>query len=186
MAKEIINNGKDINALFRKVTDLIEQARKRVVTAVNVAEVYTKYHIGQYIVEYEQKGESRAEYGKAVLKDLSVRLTERFGNGWSVDILENCRTLYILYSISETVSRKLDKAKNSVTVSRNSDTSENDKHYLSNLEPAFSLSWSHYQILMRIDNPDASSFYEIEATQQQWSVRQLRRQVGSSLYERLA
>ena len=71
MGKEIITNDKDINDLFLKVVDLVTQARERVATAVNVAEVYTKVHIGQYIVEYEQKGETRAEYGKAVLKELS-------------------------------------------------------------------------------------------------------------------
>ena len=62
----------------------------------------------------------------------------------------------------------------------------NDKQCLPNSSPTFTLSWSHYLILMRIENPDARSFYEIECTQQQWSVRQLNRQVGSSLYERLA
>ena len=77
MGKEIITNDKDINDLFLKVVDLVTQARERVATAVNIAEVYTKFHIGQYIVEYEQKGETRAEYGKAVLKELSKRLTDR-------------------------------------------------------------------------------------------------------------
>lgn len=83
-----------MNDLFLKVSDLITQARKRVVTAVNVAEVYTKFHIGQYIVEYEQKGETRAEYGKAVLKELSKRLTDRFGEGWSYSNLRQVRQFF--------------------------------------------------------------------------------------------
>ena len=66
MGKEIFTNDKYINDLFLKVVNLVTQARERVATAVNIAEVYTKFHIGQYIVEYEQKGETRAEYGKAV------------------------------------------------------------------------------------------------------------------------
>lgn len=83
-----------MNDLFLKVSDLITQARKRVVTAVNVAEVYTKFRIGQYIVEYEQKGETRAEYGKAVLKELSKRLTDRFGEGWSYSNLRQVRQFF--------------------------------------------------------------------------------------------
>lgn len=75
---------KQSDALFAKVAELIEQARRRVVTAVNVAEVYTRYHIGQYIIEDEQQGKKRAQYGKQVLNALSARLTERFGSGWSI------------------------------------------------------------------------------------------------------
>ncbi|MBQ9094683.1 MAG: DUF1016 family protein [Prevotella sp.] len=186
MGTDIITNNQDMDALFLKVVDLITQARKRVATAVNVAEVYTKYHIGQYIVEYEQKGETRAEYGKAVLKELSFRLNKQFYKGWSVDTLEKCRTLYFLYRNSETLLRKSIHENKSATLSRISGLDENDNHCLSNSTPTFTLSWSHYLILMRIENPDARRFYEIECTEQQWSVRQLGRQVGSCLYERLA
>ena len=73
----------------------------RVATAVNIAEVYTKFHIGQYIVEYEQKGETRAEYGKAVLKELSKRLTDRLGDGWSYsNAYANIRQFYIVFTAS--------------------------------------------------------------------------------------
>lgn len=173
------------NSLFERISDLIEKARQHVVTAVNVTEVYTKYHIGQYIVEEEQDGKGRALYGKQVLKTLSARLTERFGKGWSVETLDKCRKFYRVYSktISSTARTKFVEAKNSFTVQTNLDTL-NDELSQNKLE--FYLSWNHYQILMRIDNPDERSFYEIEAKQQQWSVRQLSRQVGSSLYERLA
>ncbi|MBR1375049.1 MAG: hypothetical protein IJ566_03100 [Cardiobacteriaceae bacterium] len=84
--------------LFNKISDLIEQSRSRVLTAINSAEVYTKYAIGQYIVEYEQQGEERAQYGKQVLQDVSERLTEKFGKGWSVEILKLCRLFYQIYS----------------------------------------------------------------------------------------
>ena len=85
------------DALFERISALIEEARKRVVTTVNIAEVYTKYSIGQYIVEEEQKGEYRAQYGKQVLQNLSVRLTERFGDGWSYSNLRQIRQFYIVY-----------------------------------------------------------------------------------------
>ena len=97
MRKEIITNDKDINDLFLKVVDLVTQARERVATAVNIAEVYTKFHIGQYIVEYEQKGERRAEYGKSVLKELSKRLTDSLGDGWSYSNLRQIRQFYLVY-----------------------------------------------------------------------------------------
>lgn len=178
------------DTLFERISALIEEARKRVVTAVNVAEVYTKYSIGQYIVEDEQQGEQRAKYGKAVLKNLSIRLTDKYGEGWSVETLDKCRKFYRVFSgsgISSTMQTKL-KIVNSVDeIDKGSNNIiGNDKQCLPNSSPTFTLSWSHYLILMRIENPDARSFYEIECTQQQWSVRQLSRQVGSSLYERLA
>lgn len=189
--KNEIQDAARMDVLFERVSALIEQARRRVITTVNVAEVYTKYEIGRYIVEDEQQGNARAEYGKQVLKELSVRLTERFGEGWSVETLDKCRKFYRVYSskqISSTMQTKLDFV-NSV------DEIEKDKQCLSNQpekakqclpNPEFALSWSHYLILMCVENPDARSFYEIECAQQQWSVRQLNRQVGSSLYERLA
>ena len=176
------------DTLFERISALIEEARKRVVTTVNIAEVYTKYGIGQYIVEDEQQGEYRAQYGKQVLQNLSARLTDRFGDGWSYPNLRKIRQFYLTYS---NLINGVDQIE-----------SKNDKQCLSNSdstidvtslskqivtpEPVFTLSWSHYLILMRIENADARRFYEIECTRQQWSVRQLGRQVGSSLYERLA
>lgn len=93
-----IQETKRTEALFERVSALIEQARKHVATTVNVTEAYTKYNIGKYIVEDEQKGESRAEYGKQILKDLSIRLTERFGDGWSYPTMKNIRQFYLVYS----------------------------------------------------------------------------------------
>jgi predicted nuclease of restriction endonuclease-like (RecB) superfamily len=167
-----IQETKRIDALYDKIAELIEQARKHVATTVNLTEVYTKYHIGQYIVEDEQQGEYRAQYGKQVLKNLSERLTERFGDGWSYPSMKNIRQFYLIYS------KRLDTVYPIDT--------PNAKHCLANSEPRFTLSWSSYLVLMRIDNPDERSFYEIECAKQQWSVRQLQRQVASSLYERLA
>lgn len=170
--------------LFEHISSLIEESRRHIAKAVNTAMVYTYYGVGQYIVEFEQNGDYRAAYGKGVLNRLSTKLTGLFGKGWSVDTLENCRKFFQVYSISsddqtksETLSRKSGNHSHEIseTASRKSDNRQ-----------SFTLSWSHYLILMRIDNPDARSFYEIECAQQQWSVRQLSRQVGSSLYERLA
>ena len=181
MGKDIITNDKDINDLFLKVVDLVTQARRRVATAVNIAEVYTKFHIGQYIVEYEQKGERRAEYGKSVLKELSKRLTDRLGDGWSYSNLRQIRQFYLVYGNLTTSGYQFEDVQKANQWLADYPKAE---EYIS--EPTFALSWSHYLILMRVENPDARSFYEIECTQQQWSKRQLSRQVGSCLYERLA
>lgn len=165
-----------IDALFDKIATVIDKARQMIVTTVSTAEVHTKYEIGRYIIEDEQAGNHRAQYGKAVLSGLSSKLTERFGRGWSVDTLEQTRKLYITYSKSATVLRNLDDPTMiPETLSRESD-----------YQPRFTLSWSHYLVLLRIEDSNARRFYEIECARGMWSVRQLRRQVGSSLYERLA
>lgn len=164
--------------LFVRVTSLIEESRKQVAKAVNTAMVYTYYGVGQYIVEYEQGGNARAQYGKGVLNRLSERLTEKYGNGWSVETLTKCRKFYMVYSISSTVGTKLKE------IVHSGNEIKNDGQRSAN--PTFILPWSHYQIIMREDNPEARNFYEQEAYNQQWSKRQLQRQVGSSLYERLA
>ncbi len=183
MASEIIKTSDNIEDLFNQVSGLIEQARSYVKTSVNTAEVYTKYYIGKYIVESEQNGNARAQYGKEVLKELSQKLTNRFGEGWSVDTLEKCRKLFSIYSKSETLLRKTEE---------NGDRTGKSETLLRIFEktdaaiPNFLLSWSHYLILMRIDNEAERSFYEIECASQHWGVRQLNRQVGSCLYERLA
>ena len=195
------------DALFERISALIDLARKRVKTAIDTTMVYTYYGVGHYIVEDEQQGEQRAQYGKAVLKNLSARLTDKYGEGWSVETLKKCRFSYLTYKdykIGSTVWTKLEQPttidsvygvgpiqdKNEKQCLPNPDNhtppiSETPSRKSENRR-SFTLSWSHYLILMRIDNPDARSFYEIECAQQQWSVRQLSRQVGSSLYERLA
>ncbi len=185
MAKKEENiPAKTVDSLFKKVANLIEQARVRVATAMNVAEVYTKYQIGRYIVEEEQSGKVRAEYGKQVLKGLSERLTKRFGDGWSIESLTLCRKFFSVYSNFVNTVYEFD-----TSASRKA---ENDQQRISNSTdrvrqmPEFTLSWSHYQVLMRIKNAEERRFYEIEATSGNWSVRELQRQYSSSLYERLA
>ncbi len=174
-------------SLFERISALIEEARKKVVTTINIAEVYTKYSIGQYIVEDEQQGEYRAQYGKQILKGLSAHLTQQFGTGWSYETLVACKKFFIVYSNSaNTVYRIGDRNDKHLSNSEASSNTTLLPKQIAMTEPVFTLSWSHYLILMRIENPDARSFYEIECAQQQWSVRQLSRQVGSSLYERLA
>ncbi|MFY7815670.1 MAG: PDDEXK nuclease domain-containing protein [Chryseobacterium taeanense] len=142
--------------LVKNISALLENARNRVVVAVNQTIVLTYFEIGRMIVEDEQNGENRAEYGKAVLKDLSLHLTEKFGKGFSQRNLEQMRQFYLSYSISQTVSAK------------------------------FNLSWSHYLKLMRIKDNNERKFYEIESYKNNWSLRELQRQYDSALYTRLS
>ena len=144
------------NELYSKIADLLKIAKQNVVRAVNQTMVYTYYEIGRMIVEDEQQGKERAEYGKQVLKELSEQLTDDFGKGFSVDNLQNMRQFYQAYPIYETGSRK------------------------------FILSWSHYIKLMRIENVDERNFYEIECAQNNWTLKELQRQFDSALYERLS
>lgn len=88
----------NIDGLFGKISAIIEESRGYVATAVKLAEVYSKYQIGMYIVEEEQQGKQRAQYGKQVLKELSARLTEAYGDGWSVEQLKLIRKFYVTYS----------------------------------------------------------------------------------------
>lgn len=173
------------NVLYEQIAELIRQSREYVRTAVNTAMVYTYYGIGQHIIENEQQGQIRAQYGKAVLKELSERLSKEFGPGWSVDTLENARKLFLVYSksapaVRKSVSETTAGEKSAPMVRKSAFSMQGDN------APSFVLPWSHYLILMRIDNPAERSFYEIEAYKQQWNKRELRRQVASSLYERLA
>ena len=171
--------------LASQIAELINEARKSVVTAVNVTMVYTYYEIGRLIVEHEQNGNQRAEYGKGVLKNISAYLTPKFGKGFSVDNLQNMRNFYLVYSNYETPSRIL--SDNAIPKLKDEHV-ENSSTLLTKsvAKPNFTLSWSHYLKLMRIDNADERRFYEIEATQNHWSLRELERQFDSSLYERLA
>lgn len=175
----------NVDALFERISALIEESRKEVATAVNIAEVYTKYEIGRYIVENEQEGKARAAYGKQVLPILSQKLTDKFGSGWSLETLKSARKFYAVYAPQATRSTALTKSAKG-TGKTNLVNSVNQIQIAPAEPHQFVLSWSHYLVLMRIKDDGARSFYEVECAKQNWGVRWLQRQVGSSLYERIA
>ena len=143
------------NNFYQEIKELLYSAKNRVYQTINITMTETYFQIGKRIVEEEQGGEIRAEYGKSLLKLLSVQLINEFGKGFSVDNLENMRRFYLAFQKSETVSRK------------------------------FELSWSHYIFLTRIENINERNFYEIESIENSWSLRELKRQFDSGLFERL-
>jgi len=146
------------NQLFESIRELIQTSRRQVVRQVNSAMVKTYFEIGRQIVENEQGGKERAGYAKEVLKTLSGKLQNEFGKGFSVQNLQNMRLVYLEYSKYQTLSVIFEKE----------------------------LSWSHFIFLSRIENKDERNFYEIEAAENQWSLRELKRQFDTGLYERLA
>lgn len=158
---------KPINTKFySQIVDLLQSARKQVVRTVNQTMVRTYSEIGKMLVEEEQGGKERAEYGKELLKELSKVLTKEFGRGFSVTNLKQMRQFYLVYGIGQTLS---DVSGKSLTLSAE-----------------LILSWSHYLKLMRIDDENERKFYEIESQKNNWSVRELQRQFDSALYTRLA
>lgn len=185
-----------LTTLLTEVRQLIQSARRGVSTVVDTFQVMTNFEIGRRIVEHEQKGAKRAAYGAELLKELSARLTEEFGRGFSEDNLSNMRRFFLTWrdrvaQISETASGKLVGAEILQTVSEKSETRSRKlvpaqiRQTASGKSP-FTLSWSHYVVLMTIKDPDERSFYEIESRQADWDVRELKRQKASCLYERLA
>jgi predicted nuclease of restriction endonuclease-like (RecB) superfamily len=176
-----------MNALLAGIRELILAARKAVVHSVDLVQVLTNFEIGRRIVEYEQQGSERAEYGKALLRKLSLTLSEEFGRGFSHRNLEYMRRFYLTFKdraprISQIASAKLQSSQESQTTSGELELSEKTQR----ASAQFTLSWSQYVFLISIENADERSFYEIEASANSWTLPELKRQFNSGLYERLA
>ena len=171
----------DYDLFVADLVRVIEEARRAAASSVNAVLTATYWLVGRRIVEHEQGGRARADYGAALLERISGDLTARFGRGFSVDNLETMRRFFDAYPpgrISETSSRKSRGTKKSETLSR--------KSHLAELVGRFQLSWSHYVLLLRARSVQARDFYETEALRGGWTVRQLRRQIDSQFYERSA
>ena len=147
-------NGSSYDSLLAHIGEALESGRKKAASRINEAIVETYWIIGKYIVDFEQAGNEKAEYGSETLKRLSKDLTLRYGNGFGLSNVTKMRKLYQAYPILQTLSAKL--------------------------------SWSHYVELLKIDDPLERSFYLKECEQENWGVRELRRQMRSMLFQRLA
>ena len=143
-----------LDAAYRRVQQILTAARDRAWQAVNTAMVEAYWEIGRVIVEEEQAGKGRADYGKRILDGLSARLTAEFGKGFDPSNLRNMRAFFLTYQIRDALRHEL--------------------------------SWTHYRLLLRVDDRDARTFYEAEAVNARWSTRELERQINALLFERLA
>lgn len=214
-----------LTTLLTEVRQLIQSARRGVSTVVDTFQVMTNFEIGRRIVEHEQKGAKRAAYGAELLKELSARLTEEFGRGFSKANLEYMRRFYLEWQsrvpqiaqqpigqfveadisqqpvaklkaeqISQTPSGKLLSAEICQQPTGKLATPKIPQQAIGQSsiseqpirKSPFTISWTHYLVLLTIKDPDERSFYEIEATNAGWSVPELKRQKASCLYERLA
>jgi len=147
--KDLIPN----DDIYLKIKNILQSARDNVYRHINFVMVEAYWHIGKQIVEDEQRGKDRAEYGAYLIKELSSRLTKDFGKGFSQRNLRNMRQFYVYFPIWQTVSAQL--------------------------------SWSHYTLLLRLENSNAREWYAKESIASNWSVRALERQIGTLYYERI-
>lgn len=163
MAKKKSVTGKagiSTGSLYHSIRDIIHEARQNAYRAVNFAMVQAYWNIGRLIVEEEQKGRERAEYGTHLIQNLALKLTTEFGKGFTQQNLRNFRQFYLTFKLE----------------------GDNDQiRYTLRSE----LSWSHYRLIMRLENPKARLYYMNEAAEQNWNVRALERQINSFYYERI-
>ncbi|MDY2957077.1 MAG: PDDEXK nuclease domain-containing protein [Lachnospiraceae bacterium] len=151
---KLVSNNAEYTDLLQNIGTALNNGRQKAVNQVNRAIVETNWNIGRYIVEYEQAGHEKAEYGSEILKRLSHDLIERYGKGFGMSNVNKMRKLYLTFPILQTLSAKL--------------------------------SWSHYVELLKINDPQERSFYMHECEQNNWGVRELKRQMNSMLFQRLA
>ena len=141
------------DSLFQSVKEIIRQSREKVFRIANSTLLLTYWQIGKLIVEDEQQGKERAEYGKYTLKNLSQKLTLEFGKGFDESNLRNMRSFYQTFPICDALRHEL--------------------------------SWTHYRLLFKIDNIQKINYYIDEAIQNNWSSRDIKRQINSLAYERV-
>jgi predicted nuclease of restriction endonuclease-like (RecB) superfamily len=169
--------------LFNQIRYLLESARTIAASQVNSLVVCTNFLIGKYIVEHESRGSIRADYAEKMICSLSARLTKEFGPGYSERNLWLFKKFYQMYT--GTI-----KVQTASALLMDTDKNRNDRQILQTVSAEFKakmpLSWSHYVFLMGINDDDERAFYTIESTKEFWSLRELRRQFNSSLYERIA
>jgi predicted nuclease of restriction endonuclease-like (RecB) superfamily len=176
--------------LYGRIRQILESARAGVARSVNTTQVVANWMIGREIVEEEQKGRKRARYGEELLLGLSKKLTAEFGHGYSVQNLKFIRQFYLQYprltNGTEIGYAVRSQSETSLTPIRNGirHAVRSESWTPGRLHP--NLSWTHYRTLLRVDKSDVRAFYEIESLKNNWSARELERQINSLLYERLA
>jgi predicted nuclease of restriction endonuclease-like (RecB) superfamily len=178
---------------YKQVFTVLKQARSYANRTINFAAVLANWHIGRLIVEEEQSGKTRAEYGKFLIKELSERLTKDFGKGYDLTNLKLFRKFYIEFPLWQVQNAKGDTISNLLPefeLLQKGDSAchqlqKTDEQEVNSYVLRIDLSWSHYRILMRVEKSDARQYYIYEAANEGWNVEQLKRQINSFYYERL-
>src|SRR5256714_4637544 len=170
----------EYGGLIGGIGELLEAARRNAARAVNALMTATYWEIGRRIVEFEQRGKKRAEYGEELLQRLAQDLTARFGRGFSYPNVNKFRQFYLAFPASGILSTP------SIESQRKKGQTSSGELAVRDLAARFPLPWSHYVRLLSTKSAEARRFYETEALRGGWSVRQLDRQIGSQFYERTA
>jgi hypothetical protein len=183
-------NADALALLIAEVRSLIQSARNAAASTINTLQVMTNYEIGRRIVEHEQKGEKRAEYGAQLIKELSKQLSSEFGRGFSTSNLASMKSFYLLWhqrvEIFQSPIGKLESMPIFQSLNEKLTDSPIQQSPTVTFKNPFTLSWTHYLVLLPIKDPDERRFYEIEATNEGWSVSELKRQKAACLFERRA
>lgn len=175
------------NMLVNDLRSIVSKARSKAFAAVNYSLVERNWRIGQRIVEQEQNGASRAEYGKHVIEIASAALTEEFGKGFSETNIMNFKKFYLKFkelTIPQTVSEEFKKQKHQTLSDEFSLLPQKGQTQSAQLELRL-LPWSHYERLIRVEDKKAREWYAKEAFEQGWSFRTLNRNINTLYYERL-
>ena len=175
------------NLLVNDLRSIVSKARSKAFAAVNYSLVERNWRIGQRIVEQEQNGASRAEYGKHVIEVASAALTEEFGKGFSYTNIANYKRFYLTFNnlqILQTVSEEFNNPIQQTLPAKSSATHKEDKAESTQSELRL-LPWSHYERLIRVEDKKAREWYAKEAFEQGWSFRTLNRNINTLYYERL-
>ncbi len=176
------------NSLYNEIKEILQVARQSAYRSVNFAMVLAYWEIGKRIVEHEQVGKKRAGYGEALLKELSKRLTVNFGKGFALTSLKNYRQFYLTFSDIEKSSATGSLFRETYPIEKSSaKRSQSFEEIVSKKSYSLrsELSWTHYRLLMRVENINARNYYLEEAISQNWSTRALERQINSFYYERI-
>ena len=175
------------NMLVNDLRSIVSKARSKAFAAVNYSLVERNWRIGQRIVEQEQNGASRAEYGKHVIEVASAALTEEFGKGFSYTNIANYKRFYLTFNnlqILQTVSEEFNNPIQQTLPAKSSAPHKEDKAESAQSELRL-LPWSHYERLIRVEDKKAREWYAKEAFEQGWSFRTLNRNINTLYYERL-
>ena len=173
--------------LVNDLRSIVSKARSKAFAAVNYSLVERNWRIGQRIVEQEQNGASRAEYGKHVIEIASAALTEEFGKGFSYTNIANYKRFYLTFNnlqILQTVSEEFNNPIQQTLPAKSSAPHKEDKAESAQSELRL-LPWSHYERLIRVEDKKAREWYAKEAFEQGWSFRTLNRNINTLYYERL-
>ncbi len=185
MVKKALISNKSFNSIYSQIKEIIESSKSSAYKAVNFVKVQSYWLIGQVIVEYEQKGKTRAVYGSELIKQLSSKLQNEYGEGYNSTNLKYSRQFYLTFQKSHALRDQSVPGKSHAAGDKLSLVKVNNKTVKITTELSPLLSWTHYRLLLKIAKEEVRNFYIKECIENNWGTRELERQINSHYYERL-